>query len=144
MLGSFPPSLGLLERIQVYSAVWSRHGYLISPGQVLWDHGVSIALDAAGIIPGVGNLVSGDVAVAQSLSNVYTAGTALVSTGHALLNSDFQGAAASGTSFALAVGNGLLGGTKAIPVLGNIISVGVLGSDAYKAYQQYQQCKAGG
>jgi hypothetical protein len=73
-----------------------------------------------------------------------TAGTALVSTGHALLNRDFTGAAVSGTSFALAVGNGLLGGTKAIPIAGNIVSFVTLGYDAYKAYQQYHQGKAGG
>jgi hypothetical protein len=34
---TFPPSLGRVERFQVYSLVRSRHGYLISTVEILDD-----------------------------------------------------------------------------------------------------------
>ena len=43
-IGSFPPSLGLLEGVQVYPAIWSRHGYRISRIYCLFRRITSAAL----------------------------------------------------------------------------------------------------
>jgi hypothetical protein len=70
---------------------------------------------------------------------------ALSGAGLVLLNPNDRVDNVSGaTNIGLAFTNIALGGTKAIPVAGNIVS-GLTGfSDSYQAYKTYQQCMAGG
>ncbi len=112
-------------------------------GKALASHRVSIAIDVVGVIP-VGNLVSGVATELRAINNAHRAAVGLVGTGFNLLNPSFGGTVSSTTNLGLALANGLAGGTKAIPVAGNIVS-GLTGLyDSYQAYRTYQQCMAGG
>lgn len=112
-------------------------------GQALKAKGLSIALDFAGSIPFVGNLVSGTAATIKAVDGVVLLGGGVVAAGNALLNSDAAGGAAAGTSIVLGVTNMAIGGTEAIPLLGNAVSFGVGIYDAAGAYSTYQRCMAG-
>jgi hypothetical protein len=57
-------------------------------------------------------------------------------------NPDPVGVASSGTGLGLAIADASLGGTKAIPVVGNVVSVGAAAYDSYGAYKAYQACMA--
>lgn len=53
------------------------------------------------------------------------------------------GAGSAGAGIGLALADASLEGTKAIPIIGNIVSAGTLAWDGYQAYQKYQACMAG-
>ena len=53
------------------------------------------------------------------------------------------GSASAGAGIGLALADVSLEGTKAIPIIGNIVSAGTLAWDGYQAYQKYQSCMAG-
>jgi hypothetical protein len=111
-------------------------------GQAAAAKGVSIALDFLGSIPGFGNLFSGAVEGIQALNADY--GTvALASAGNTLINPSASGAAFTGTSAALTVGSLVFNGSKVIPFVGTLVSLGSLAYDSTKAVQAYQQCMAG-
>ena len=112
-------------------------------GQALAEKGLSMAIDFAGSIPFVGNLVSGTAATIKAVDGVVLLGGGVVAAGNALLNSDAAGGAAAGTSIVLGVTNMAIGGTEAIPLLGNAVSFGVGIYDAAGAYSTYQRCMAG-
>jgi hypothetical protein len=120
------------------------HNGIHCAGQALKAKGLSIVLDAVGAIPGAGNLVSG-AAVGIRAADAYVSGIgALSGAGLVLLNpTDRVDVASGATNLGLAFTNIALGGTKAIPVAGNIVS-GLTGLyDAYGAVQVYHQCVAG-
>jgi RHS repeat-associated protein len=112
-------------------------------GQAAAAKGVSIVLDVAGSIPGFGNLFSGTVEGIQGLNAGYYGLVTLSSAGNALLNPSASGAAFTGTSAALTVGSLVFQGSKVIPFVGTLVSLGSLAYDATKAVQAYQQCMAG-
>src|ERR1700723_1638485 len=112
-------------------------------GQAAAQKGLSIALDVAGSIPGFGNLFSGTVEGIQGLNAGYYGLVTLSSAGNTLLNPSASGAAFTGTSAALTVGSLVFQGSKVIPFVGTLVSLGSLAYDATKAVQAYQQCMAG-
>ena len=105
----------------------SQNG-LLCVGNALGDKGVSIGLDIIGAIPGLGNAVSAGAAVA---------GTAY---GLATWKKDpiAQGFTLAGAGIPLY--DLLLGGTKTLPVLGNIVSGAAGLYDIYGAVEAYQNC----
>jgi hypothetical protein len=112
-------------------------------GHALAVKGLSIAIDAAGSIPAVGNLVSGVAATARSFDRAFSASVALSATGNALMEPDEGNAGSATISIGLIATDAALGGTKAIPIVGNVFS-GLTGLyDIYGAFKTYQQCIAG-
>ena len=105
-------------------------------GQALAAKGLSIALDIAGAVPAFGNLFSGTVEGIQALNAGYYA---LANAGNTLLNPSASGAASTAATVGLTVASLALNGSKVIPVVGNLVSLG-----SAKAIQTYQQCMAGG
>lgn len=121
-------------------------------GQALKKNGVSVALDVIGAIPAVGNATSaatGIVRAGIAIDHVVTnpavglaSGTYGAVTG--LGDESPVGAASAGTGLGLVGADLALGETKAIPVVGNVLS-GLTGLyDIYQAVKTYQQCMAGG
>jgi hypothetical protein len=111
-------------------------------GQAALAKGLSLGLDVLGMIP-AGNLVSGVASEARALNQAHYAGVALVGVGTGMLSNDYQGGATAAVSFGVAVAGGLLPAAKAIPVVGNVISVGVFAYDVVGTVKAYQQCMAG-
>ena len=110
-------------------------------GDALAAKGVSIGLDVVGAIPGLGNAVSGTAAVARAVDGIATWGGAAA--GLATMDGGDpigQGSALGGAG--LAWYNVALGGTKAIPIVGNVLSGATGLWDAYGAYKAYQSCMA--
>jgi len=97
----------------------------------------SIALDFAGAVPFVGNLISGTTATIEAIDGAVLIGHGLVTTGTALLNSDPAGGVSGGTELVLGATNIAVGGAKAIPIAGNVIA-GVTG--LYDSYEFYEKC----
>ena len=115
-------------------------------GQAAAAKGLSVAIDALGSVPAVGNLVSGVAATAQTLNTVYSASVALLGTANALLNPS-TGAKGTVTSAAASVGF-LVVSTAArdstvIPGIGNAVSFTYFVFDSIDAYKAFQGCKAG-
>jgi hypothetical protein len=52
------------------------------------------------------------------------------------------GTASASTGIGLTLADASLGGTEAIPVVGNAVSALSLGFDGYQAYQAYKACMA--
>jgi len=113
-------------------------------GQALAAKGLSIALDIAGAVPAFGNLFSGTVEGIQALNAGYYGTVALANAGNTLLNPSASGAASTAATIGLTVGSLALNGSKVIPVVGNLVSLGTAVYDTTKAVQAYQQCMAGG
>ena len=120
------------------------------------DKALSIGLDVIGAIPGVGNAASASAAVVRGAiaidhvitrpavalaSGAYGAYGA-ISAGAENPTDSLVGAASAGTGIGLTLADISLGGTKAIPLVGNFLSVATLGWDAYQAYKTYQACMA--
>jgi RHS repeat-associated protein len=119
--------------------------------------GASIVLDALGSIPAFGNAVSATAGVARAAiavdhvitsppfalaSGAYGAyGSVTAGPGEA--TDSLVGAASSGTGIGLTLADVSLEGTKAIPLVGNAVSVLTLGWDGYQAYEKHQSCMAG-
>lgn len=112
-------------------------------GQAAAAKGVSILLDIAGSIPGFGNLLSGAAAGIQGLNAAYYGTVALANAGNTLLNPSASGAASTAATVGLTVGSLALNGSKVIPVIGTLVSLGTLAYDTTKSVQAYQQCMAG-
>jgi RHS repeat-associated protein len=119
--------------------------------------GLSIGLDILGAIPAVGNATSAASGLARAGiavnhlitspafalgSGAYGASGA-VSAGPEDPTDSIIGAASGGAGIGLALADASLGGTKAIPIVGNFVSVATLGWDGYQAYKKYQSCMAG-
>jgi hypothetical protein len=121
-------------------------------GQALKKNGVSVALDIVGAIPAVGNAASaatGIVRAGIAINHVVTnpafglaSGTYGAVTG--LSDEAPYGAASAATGLGLAGADLALGGTKAIPIVGNALSVLTGAYDIYQGVKTYQQCMAGG
>ncbi len=108
--------------------------------------GLSIGLDVAGSIPGFGNLFSGAAAGIQGLNAAYYGTVSLANAGNTLLNPSASGAANTAATAGFAVASLTLSGSKAIPVVGTIVSLGFLAYDIAGpggAISTYQQCMAG-
>jgi hypothetical protein len=112
-------------------------------GQAASAKGFSIALDVAGSIPGFGNLFSGTVEGVQALNAGYYGLVSLSNAGNTLLNPSASGAANTAATAGFAVASLALKGSKAIPVVGTLVSLGFLAYDAAGAVSTYQQCMAG-
>jgi len=111
---------------------------LFCTGDALAAKGLSIGLDVVGAIPGLGNMVSAGAAGARAVDAVVTWGGGVI--GAATSLDDPVGAASSSGGLGLALANVTLGGTKAIPIAGNILSGATGLWDAYGAYKAYQSC----
>jgi RHS repeat-associated protein len=115
-------------------------------GQTAKAKGLSIGLDVAGSIPGFGNLFSGAAAGIQGLNAAYYGTVSLANAGNTLLNPSASGAANTAATAGFAVASLTLSGSKAIPVVGTIVSLGFLAYDIAGpggAISTYQQCMAG-
>lgn len=114
-------------------------------GKALEAKGLSIGLDVLGAFPGLGNVVSATAATARAVNNIATVGGGIAGVGMSLSDGTPYGAASAAAGLGLTLADASVGGTKAIPVIGNFIS----GSQGiydiiYGAYKAYQQCMAGG
>jgi RHS repeat-associated protein len=121
------------------------------------DKGVSIALDALGSIPAVGNAVSATAGIVRAgiavnhaiTSPAFAVGSGLygayggVTAGPEEATDSLVGSGSAGAGIGLALADASLEGTKAIPLVGNAVSLLTLGWDGYQAYQKYQSCMAG-
>jgi len=120
------------------------------------DKGLSIGLDIVGAVPVFGNAASATAGVVRAgiaidhaltkpavalASGVYSAGSAINDPEHGL--DSLIGAGSAGAGIGLALADLSLEGTKAIPIVGNFVSVATLGWDGYQAYKKYQSCMAG-
>jgi RHS repeat-associated protein len=115
-------------------------------GQTVKAKGLSIGLDVAGSIPGFGNLFSGAAAGIQGLNAAYYGTVSLANAGNTLLNPSASGAANTAATAGFAVASLALSGSKAIPVVGTLVSLGFLVYDIAGpngAISTYQQCMAG-
>jgi len=118
---------------------------------------VSIGLDILGAIPAVGNAVSGAAGVVRAriaanhaiTSPAFAVGSGLygayegVTAGPGEAADSLVGSASAGAGIGLALADASLEGTKAIPLIGNAVSLLTLGWDGYQAYKKYQSCMAG-
>jgi RHS repeat-associated protein len=121
------------------------------------DKGVSIGLDILGAIPAVGNAVSAGAGIVRAgiavnhaiTSPVFAVGSGVygayggVTGGPENPTDSLVGSASAGAGIGLALADVSLAGTKAIPIVGNFVSVATLGWDGYQAYKKYQSCLAG-
>lgn len=121
------------------------------------DKGLSIALDALGSIPAVGNAVSAGAGIVRAgiavnhviRSPAFAVGSGIygayggITAGPEEATDSLVGSASAGAGIGLALADASLEGTKAIPLVGNAVSLLTLGWDGYQAYQKYQACMAG-
>lgn len=121
------------------------------------DKGLSIGLDILGAIPAVGNAVSAGAGIVRAgiaVNHVITSpafalasgaygGYGAVTAGPENPADSLVGAGSAGAGIGLALADASLAGTKAIPIVGNFVSVATLGWDGYQAYKTYQSCMAG-
>jgi RHS repeat-associated protein len=119
--------------------------------------GVSIGLDILGAIPAVGNAVSASAGIVRAgiavnhaiTSPAFAVGSGLygayggITAGPGEATDSLVGSASAGAGIGLALADASLEGTKAIPIVGNFVSVATLGWDGYQAYKAYQSCMAG-
>jgi len=119
--------------------------------------GVSIVLDALGSIPAFGNAVSAGAGIVRAgiaVDHVITSpafalasgaygGYGAVTAGPGEATDSLVGAGSAATGIGLTLADVSLQGTKAIPLVGNAVSVLTLGWDGYQAYEKYQSCMAG-
>jgi RHS repeat-associated protein len=119
--------------------------------------GLSIGLDILGAIPVAGNATSATTGIVRAgiaINHVITSpafaissgaygGYGAITAGPEEATDSLVGAGSAGVGIGLALADMSLGGTKAIPVVGNIVSIATLGWDAYQAYKKYQSCMAG-
>lgn len=128
-----------------------------SAGECAWeaakDKGFSIGLDILGIIP-AGNEVSAGVGIVRAgmaarkaiTSPVFAVGSGVygayggVTAGPEEATDSLVGSASAGAGIGLALADVSLEGTRAIPLVGNAVSVLTLGWDGYQAYKKYQSC----
>lgn len=113
---------------------------------------MSIGLDILGAIPAVGNAVSAGAGIVRAgiaVNHVITAPAFAVGSGvygayggvtAREATDSLVGSASAGAGVGLALADVPLAGTKAIPIVGNFVSVATLG---YQAYKKYQSCLAG-
>jgi RHS repeat-associated protein len=120
------------------------------------EKGLSIALDAIGTIPAVGNAVAttgriarGAVALNHGITNPIVPIAAGAYSGYGAITQgpenpadNFVGLASAGGGLGLTFADIALGGTKAIPGVGNFLSGATLLWDGYQAYATYQACMA--
>jgi hypothetical protein len=119
--------------------------------------GVSIGLDILGAIPVFGNGVSAGAGIVRAgiavnhaiTSPVFAVGSGMygvyggVTAGPGEAIDSLVGSGSAGAGIGLALADVSLEGTKAIPIVGNVVS-GLTGLwDGYQAYQTYQSCMAG-
>ena len=116
--------------------------------------GVSIGLDILGAIPVFGNGVSAGAGIVRAgiavnhaiTSPVFAVGSGMygayggVTAGPGEATDSLVGSASAGAGIGLALADVSLAGTKAIPIVGNFVSVATLGWDGYQAYKAYQSC----
>jgi RHS repeat-associated protein len=121
------------------------------------DKGVSIGLDVVGAIPLFGNATSATAGVVRAgialnhafASPAFAVGSGVygaygaVKAGPEEATDSLVGAGSAGAGIGLALADVAVGGTKAIPIVGNFVSVATLGWDGYQAYKKYQSCMAG-
>ena len=121
---------------------------LFCTGDALAAKGVSIGLDVVGAIPGLGNTVSagagiaraGREAFAHTVDGIVAFGGGGYSAATGAFDEDPVGGLSAGGGIGLALAAATLGGTKAIPIVGNVVS-GLTGLyDIYGAYKAYQKC----
>lgn len=119
--------------------------------------GASIGLDIIGAIPGVGNAASGATAVVRAtiaLNHVVTSPVASLASGaygaYGAITAGPQeatdsmvGAGSASVGIAATLADVSVGGTKALPIVGNVVSVLTGAWDAYQAYEIYLSCMAG-
>jgi RHS repeat-associated protein len=119
--------------------------------------GLAMVLDAAGAVPALGNAVSAVSGIARAAIAVdhtitapafaLAAGTygsyAAVTAGPGEAVDSLVGAGSAGASIGLSMADLSLGGTKALPVLGNFLSAATLFWDGAQAFKAYQSCMAG-
>lgn len=120
------------------------------------DKGVSIVLDAVGTIPAVGNAIAtigriarGAMALDHGITKPFVPIASAAYSGYGAITGkpenqldNFIGLSSAGGGIGLTFADLALGGTKAIPVVGNILSGATLLWDGYQAYQAYQACMA--
>ena len=159
--GWHPYEVGLVGRIGFFSFNSNGVAANNSPqkptashcaGQALKANGLSVALDIVGAIPAVGNVTSAATRIGRAGLAIRGAVTnpavGLASGGYGALtgltDESPVGAISAGTGIGLAGADLALGGTEAIPVVGNVLS-GLTGLyDIYQGVKTYQQCMAGG
>ena len=108
----------------------------------LKETGLSIGLDVVGAIPALGNMVSASAATAHGIDDVvaYGGGTAGVAT--SLSDENPFGTLSASGGLGLALADMSLGGTKAIPIVGNVLSGATGIYDVYRFNQVVQACIA--
>ena len=126
-------------------------------GQQQQTRVVSIGLDILGAIPVFGNGVSAGAGIVRAgiavnhaiTSPAFAVGSGIygayggVTAGPEEATDSLVGSASAGAGIGLALADVSLEGTKAIPIVGNVVS-GLTGLyDGYQAYQKYQACMAG-
>ena len=120
------------------------------------DKGIPIALDVIGAIPAVGNAVAATGRIARAAlalnhaitnpvvpiaSGAYSGYEAITAKTQDPLD-NFVGIASSGAGLGLTFADMALGGTKAIPIMGNFASGFTLLWDGFGAFRTYQACIA--
>jgi hypothetical protein len=114
------------------------------------------ALDVVGTVPAVGNVasaVAGLARVSVAVNHAITSPAAslatgvygaygAVSAGPDNVTDSVVGAVSASTSVAATIADVSVGGTKALPVVGNAVSAFTALWDAYQAYEIYQACMA--
>jgi hypothetical protein len=93
---------------------------------------ISLALDAFGAIPGLGNLVSATAAGARAVSGIVAYGGTAYGMVTGLNDEAPYGAASAGARLGLTLADAALERCKVIPVLGNFLSVA---TGLYDTYQ---------
>ena len=128
-----------------------RSGYesLFCLGDALKSNGLSLALDAVGLIPeggvfaGAFSLWHGAAGVSNGINNLRAVkmGAGIIGTASSSQDSGWTGTAGSGLGTAsIAVGLGAAQLGKAAPVLGTVLSLGSLAVDLTKTFSEQSDC----
>jgi RHS repeat-associated protein len=136
-------------------------GLCPNPSNCLWAaakaKGASIGLDIIGAIPVLGNATSATAAIVRAgiaINHVITSPAAAIASGaygaYGAVTAgpedatdSIVGAVSASTGIAATLADVSVGGTQALPIVGNVASVLTAAWDAYYAYQIYQSCMAG-
>jgi len=123
-----------------YKSNYPSYKGLFCTGDALAAKGLSVGLDVVGAVPGLGNAVSASAAGARAVDGIVTWGGGVFGAAASLSDETPYGAASAGGGLGLAFADVTLGGTKAIPIVGNVVS-GLTGLyDIYGAYKAYHSC----
>jgi RHS repeat-associated protein len=106
----------------------------------LKETGLSIGLDVVGAIPGLGNMVSASAGTARAVNDIVTYGGGVAGIATSVSDESPFGTLSSSGGLGLALADMSVGGTKAIPIVGNVLSGATGVYDIYHFNKVVQAC----